>query len=85
MESVPDVNITISFLYDISLLNTKFRNKNATVEEELQQDICKATITGCDLSPRLFVLIIRYLKVIRYESTSLNRIVADKLHRVIVA
>ena len=25
------------------------------------------------------------LKTIRYESTSLNRIVADKLHRVIVA
>ena len=35
-----------------------------------------------------FVLILRYcenLKAIRYESTSLNRIVADKSHRVIVA
>ena len=35
-----------------------------------------------------FVLMLRYcanLKVIRYESTSLNRIVADKSHRVIVA
>ena len=35
-----------------------------------------------------FVLVLRYcanLKAIRYESTSLNRIVADKSHRVIVA
>ena len=37
--------------------------------------------------PDCFVLMLRYcanLKAIRYESTSLNRIVADKLHRVIV-
>ena len=48
----------------------------------------KATITQCDLSPHSFVLMIRYcanLKAIRYESTSLNRIVADKSHRVNVA
>ena len=35
-----------------------------------------------------FVLMLRYygkLKVIRYESTSLNSIVADKSHHVIVA
>ena len=35
-----------------------------------------------------FVLMLRYrenLKTIRYESTTSNRIVADKLHRVIVA
>ena len=35
-----------------------------------------------------FVLMLRYcanLKAIRYESASLNRIVADKSHRVIVA
>ena len=40
--------------------------------------------------PDSFVLMLRYcanLKAIRYryESTSVNRIVADKLHRVIVA
>ena len=38
--------------------------------------------------PILFVLMVRYcanLKAIRYESTSLNIIVADKSHRVIVA
>ena len=35
-----------------------------------------------------FVLMLRYctnLKAIRYESTSFNRIIADKSHRVIVA
>ena len=38
--------------------------------------------------PDSFVLISRHcanLKAIRYESTSLNRIVADKSHSVIVA
>ena len=48
----------------------------------------KATITRCDLSPDSFVLMPRYcvnLKAIRYESTSLNRIEADKSQCVIVA
>ena len=48
----------------------------------------KATITRSDLSPRFFLLMLRYcanLKAIRYESSSLNRIAADKSHRVIVA
>ena len=38
--------------------------------------------------PDSFVLMLRYcvnLKAIRYESTSFNKIVADKSHRVIVA
>ena len=38
--------------------------------------------------PDSFVLMLRYcanLKAIRYKSTSFNRIVADKLHRVIAA
>ena len=38
--------------------------------------------------PDSFVSMLRYcvnLKAIRYESTSLNRIVADKSHRVITA
>ena len=38
--------------------------------------------------PDSFVLMLCYcvnLKAIRYESTTLNRIVADKLHRLIVA
>ena len=43
---------------------------------------------GAIYRPNSFVLMLRYcanLKAIRYESTSLNRIVADKSHRVIVA
>ena len=38
--------------------------------------------------PDSFVLMLRYcanLKPIRYKSVSFNRIVADKLHRVIAA
>ena len=48
----------------------------------------KATITRCHLSPDSFVLMLHYcanLKAIKYESTNLDRIVADKSHRVIVA
>ena len=43
---------------------------------------------GAIYRPDSFVFMLRYcgnLKAIRYESTSLNRIVADKSHRVIVA
>ena len=43
---------------------------------------------GAIYRPDSFVLMPSYcanLKAIRYESTSLNRIVADKSHRVIVA
>ena len=43
---------------------------------------------GAIYRPDSFVLMLRYcanLKVIRYKSATLNRIVADKSHRVIVA
>ena len=43
---------------------------------------------GAIYRPDSFVFMLRYcvsLKAIRYESTSLNRIVTDKSHRVIVA
>ena len=42
---------------------------------------------GAVYRPDSFVLMLRCanLKAIRYESTNLNRIVADKSHRVIVA
>ena len=43
---------------------------------------------GAIYRPDSFVLMLRYcasLKAIRYESMSLNKIVADKSHRVIVA
>ena len=45
-------------------------------------------LQGAIYRPDSFVLMLRYsanLKAIRYESTSLNRIVADKSHSVIVA
>ena len=44
-------------------------------------------LRGAIYRPCSFVLILRYcanLKAIRYESKSLNKIVASKLHRVIV-
>ena len=43
---------------------------------------------GAIYRPDSFVMMLRYcanLKAIRYESTSLNRIVANKSHRVIAA
>ena len=50
--------------------------------------LAKATITRCDLSPRFFCIDVKLLFEFesdkRYESTSLNRIVADKSHRVII-
>ena len=50
--------------------------------------ILRLQLHGAIYRPDSFVMILRYcanLKAIRYESTSLNRIVADKSHRVIVA
>ena len=47
----------------------------------------KVKITRCDLSPRFFCIdatLCANLKAIRYESMSLNIIVADKSHRVMV-
>ena len=43
---------------------------------------------GAIYRPDSFVMMLRYcgnLKAVRYESMSLNRIAADKSHRVIVA
>ena len=48
----------------------------------------KLQLHGAIYRPDSFVLMLRYcenLKTIRYESTTLNRILADKSHRVIVA
>ena len=45
-------------------------------------------LQGAIYRPDSFILMLHYsanLKAIRYESTSLKRIVADKWHRVIVA
>ena len=50
--------------------------------------ILRLQLHGAIYRPDSVVLMLRYcanLKAVRYESTSFNRIVADKLHRVIVA
>ena len=48
----------------------------------------RVQLHGAIYRPDSFVMMLRYcanLKAIRYESTSLNRTVADKSHSVIVA
>ena len=58
------------------------------VHEIFANDILRLQLHGAIYRPDSFVLMLRYcanLKAIRYELTSLNRIVADKSHRVIVA
>ena len=52
------------------------------------RECLKLQLHGAIYRPNSFVLMLRYctnLKAIRYESMGLNRIVADKSHRVIVA
>ena len=53
-----------------------------------RKHMLRLQLHGAIYRPDSFVLMPRYcanLKAIRYESTNLNRIVADKSHRVIVA
>ena len=60
-------------------MNLRCVTKSYRVRLQLHCAICR---------PDSFVLMLRYcvnLKAIRYESTSFNRIVADKSHRVIAA
>ena len=66
-------------LSEIHTAKTRLKQINETLRLQLH---------GAIYRPDSFVLMLRYcanLKAIRYESTSLNRIVADKSHRVIVA
>ena len=54
----------------------------------MRQTTLRLQLHGAIYRPDSFVLMLRYcanLKAIRYESTSFNRIVADKSHRVIAA
>ena len=56
--------------------------------QNMMEEIFMAAITRCDLSPDSFVSMLHYcvnVKERRYESTSWDRIVAHKSHRVIVA
>ena len=79
----------------INTLRGQLKDKRISKYDFTSQE-GKAVLTS-DLKPRLhgaiyrpdsFVLMLRYcanLKAIRYESTSFNEIVTDKVHRVIVA
>ena len=56
--------------------------------ENLRKEYLRLQLHSAIYRPHSFVLMLRYcanLKAIRYESTSLKRIVANKSHRVIVA
>ena len=80
-----------SLIHILSLSNS--HNNVASIQKNRDDKshtviVALGYITRCDLSSRAFVLMLRYcanLKAIRYESTSLNRIVADKSQSVIVA
>ena len=86
--------VASSFCHD---RKSAFRLENVSCVAEVVNRSLKADCTDFNLRlqlhsaiyrPDSFVLMLRYcakLKAIRYESTSLNRIVADKSHRVIVA
>ena len=63
----------------------KFLKAVISALQKQYKQFSKATITRCDLSQRSFRIDDASLKAIRYESKSLNRIIADKSHRVIVA
>ena len=68
-------------LYLVSIILNNFTKLHVHTTIRLQ-------LHGAIYRPDSFVLMLRYyanLKAISYESTSLNRIVADKSHRVIVA
>ena len=59
-----------------------------TIIDQIPSGQLRLQLHGAIYRPDSFVLMLRYcanLKAIRYESTNLNRIVADKSYRVIVA
>ena len=63
---------------------TTIFHKSITATCSITEDL----VSGAIYRPDSFVLMLRHcvnLKAIRYESTCLNRIAADKSHRVIVA
>ena len=82
-------------LQPIKLKQQKWRAEQSLLNQPLklicpsdQRSQIRLQLHGAIYRPDSFVSMLRYcanLKTIRYESTSLNRIVADKSHRVIVA
>ena len=76
---------TISKYQVIILFSVKSFSEYET--RAMNRDL-RLQLHGAIYRPDSFVLMLRYcanLKAIRYESTCLNRIVADKSHRVIAA
>ena len=72
----------------IMALVQKTFSGDAEKASKLIEQTLRLQLHGAIYCPDSFVLMLRYcanMKAIRYESTSLNRIVADKSHRVIVA
>ena len=72
----------------LNVLNVWARMESPLQFPKYSQSSFRLQLHGAIYRPDSFVLMLRYcanLKAIRYESTSLNRIVADKSHRVIVA
>ena len=74
---------------DICLIDRFFGSACLTyINECITKTNVRLQLHGAIYRPDSFVLMLRYcvnLKAIRYESTSFNRIVADKSHRVIAA
>ena len=74
-------NLSAPFIFRVS-------DENRACSISIRFFKLRLQLHGAIYRPDSFVLMLRYcanLKAIRYESTSLNRIVADKSHSVIVA
>ena len=70
-----------------SVERSQSRTGNSIVRGILQVSV-RLQLHGAIYRPDSFLLMLRYcanLKAIRYESVRLNRIVADKSHRIIAA
>ena len=82
-----DVNLKLTSLKALHA-NWLIELNNVLTTGDGRETVLRLQLQGAIYRPNSFVLMLRYcanLKAIRYESTSLNRIIADKSHRVIVA
>ena len=86
----------LAFAITLKGINTPTKERQKKIQTQSYQSREKSysdiklrlQLHGAIYRPDSFVKMLRYcvnLKAIRYESTSLNIIVADKSHRVIVA
>ena len=70
------------------MLQSEVTDRKLSFTHKMSLQILRLQLHGAIYRPDSFVLMLRHcpnLKAIRYESTSFNRIVADKSDRVIVA